>query len=489
MRVRVASATPVPYTPHRHISPAAAREGVRLACRLRPSADLTVWLTEDWLPSGAADATANQVVWDAGALAAEAGRPTADRKGLAVDLGTTTVVATLVALGTGDELVTVTGRNPQIRFGHDVIARIHKGSSPQGLSELRSCVWEALNRLVAELCSRARADQREISDVVVGGNPAMLQLAAGIDPTALGQSPFQVAICGGCTCSADTFGLALGPEARAYIPPIAHAFVGSDISAGLATIAGFFDGADSILFVDLGTNGELVLRSGAHVLATSTAAGPAFEGAGLHSGMPAAEGAIESVQVQRGDLVPHCIGTGPARGLCGSAAIDLTAALLELGVLDITGRMVRARAAPQLPASVLARLAEHNGQPAVRLADGVLFTQEDVRQIQLAKGAIRTAIDLLLERAGACPTRVVLAGGFGAQLRVESLRTIGMVPASLVAEFAFAGNTSRAGCVLLLQHRALREALEARMRSVEYVSLVERADYAERYISNLEFPS
>jgi uncharacterized 2Fe-2S/4Fe-4S cluster protein (DUF4445 family) len=476
-RIRVANAGLLPATPHAHLSAKEIRQGIRLACQLQCTCDLTVYITDGW----------RDIRRPAQLTRTASARSDLQPKGLAVDLGTTTVVATLVSLGTGDELATACSRNPQARFGHDVISRIQKGSSPQGLAELNRAIVAELDAIVRQLCDESHSDRHDIVDVVLGGNPTMLQLAAGIDPTPLGHAPFRVDLDGGTSFSAGTFGLALSPTARAYVPPIIHAFVGSDVSAGLLVAKGFFESSASALYVDLGTNGELVLRSPAGCLATSTAAGPAFEGGGLRCGMAAVAGAVQAVRVDNGDLSLLCVDDAPPRGLCGSGVLDLVAALLSLQVLDPTGRMVRSSAASHVPPRLRARLFELDGQPAIRIADEVVFTQEDVRQVQLAKGAIRTGIDLLLEAAGTRPRRLIIAGSFGTQLRLGSLTAVGMLPSELDRDVSFAGNASRAGCVRLLQDATLRRKLHARMRSVRYLSLVERPEYAERFVTNMEF--
>ena len=496
-RVIAEGPTPVPPTVHPHLSEEQTLLGWRLACQLRLTGDLAVRLTGDWhkVPrrrSGSPRTRPDRLgSVDAVAAASRAAVTDPDGahapKGLALDLGTTTLVATLVSLGSGVELATVTLPNPQARFGQDVMSRIERGSSPEGLAELNGAIASALDAAVSQLCRAARSDRRDITDVVVGGNPAMLELAAGVDPSPLGQAPFALGIEGGRDFASQTFGLSLDPRARAYVPPITNAFVGSDISAGLLAAEGFFDGSEPMLFVDIGTNGELVLRASQSLLATSTAAGPAFEGGGLRCGMPAVSGAVASVWVQAGDLVLGSVDGARPRGLCGSGVVDLVAALLELRVVEASGRMLRAGAAAGVPPAVRDRMGEVSGQPAIFVTEDVVFTQEDVRQVQLAKGAVRTGIDLLLAETVAVRPRLILAGGFGSHLDRRSLATIGMVPPELAADAVVAGNTSRRGCVRLLQAPALRRELEHRMRGVRYLSLIERSDYLDRFAANMEF--
>ena len=198
-----------------------------------------------------------------------------------------------------------------------------------------------LNELIDRLCNASASDPREVLDVVVGGNPAMLQIAAGMDPAPLGEYPFETSINGGTAYGAGVFGFNVNAQARAYVPPVAHAFVGSDISAGLSINPGaFFAGSTSSLFVDIGTNGELALNSRGTCLVTSAAAGPALEGMGISCGMQAVPGAVERVFADRGTLRLGVIGGLEPAGLCGSGVIELTSALLALGLVEASGRLV-----------------------------------------------------------------------------------------------------------------------------------------------------
>ena len=503
----------VPETPHEMIRDRDARRGLRLACRLVPTRDLSIDLDRacddevrilegaDFGDGAAAGfgkrpafRPAARVVDDDGAfrLRYEGERetcalPTWKRrflpKGLAIDLGTTTLVVTLVSLGTGAELGTASARNPQTRFGHDVMTRIQFGSTADGLAEQAASVRGALNELVARVCDASDSDADEVLDAVVGGNTTMLQLAAKIDPAPLGQFPFEKGIEGGRTFDAARFGLAINEVARVYVPPVAHAFVGSDISAGLCAVRSFFDAGDPTLFIDIGTNGEIALAADGRCLVTSAAAGPALEGMGISSGMRAVRGAVEGVESAGKSLRLRTIGGAEPKGVCGSGVIALTAAMLDSGALDPTGRMTAAEDADR-------GFCEIDGTTALRLSDAAHFTQKDVRQVQLAKGAIRTAIDMLVDEAGVGrPTRVILAGGFGRSLDADALETIGMIPDGFAGRTHFAGNTSRAGCVRLLLDASLRGRIERRMAGVEHVSFADRADYMDRYVSNLEFPA
>ncbi|MGM0451696.1 MAG: ASKHA domain-containing protein [Thermodesulfobacteriota bacterium] len=524
-------------TTHKEITDEQMADGIRLACQLVVHTDMTIRLLSEYAQdehrilegeqdpgffewtAGAADdaaavrrkpesAAAGLAMKPAVVLFENAGkigcryedgsraslpafRPGTSAKGLAIDLGTTTLVASLISLKSGKDLATTSSLNPQGRFGHDVIRRIQHGSTPEGLRELTDIVREGMYRLVEQACEDSKISCDEILDVVIGGNTTMVQIAAGIDPAPLGQVPFTVGVESGCCFSADQFGLPVHPSARVYVPPIVHAYVGADISAGLLVRPDFFNGDGVMLFVDIGTNGEMGLSANGHWLMTATAAGPAFEGMGISAGMRARIGAIEAVTAEGDDLQIHTIGNVEPEGICGSGIIDLTAALYLKGVIDASGRMRKPGETEGLAQPLADRLEDRDGIPAVRLGSGVYFTQQDVRQVQLAKSAIRAAMDILLEEAGVTGDeleQVVIAGGFGYSLRAQNLETIGLIPPGCAKKVYFAGNTSRFGCVCMLKNTDQRRFLEDRMAGVSHVTIESRPDFMEKYVEEMEFP-
>jgi uncharacterized 2Fe-2S/4Fe-4S cluster protein (DUF4445 family) len=412
-------------------------------------------------------------------------------KGLAVDLGTTTMVVTLISLLTGEELATASMLNPQNKFGHDVISRITHGSTQQGLQQLHQAVSNGLNQLIREACSDPGYDSQEILDVVLGGNTTMLQLAASIDPSPLGRIPFRVDIQSGTSYCIQRFNLEINPVARVYIPPIMHAFIGTDVTAGLLMSGDFFNDDSRVLYIDVGTNGEIAVNNQGQRLAASTAAGPAFEGATLNSGMRAALGAISQVSTDGFDLHLQTIGDVPAKGVCGSGIMDLVSSLLDLGLVDRTGRMLSTVKGLQISQDVKQRLELLDRQPAIRLGREVVFTQRDLREIQLSKGAIRASIDILLQEAELLPTdmqQIIIAGGFGFHLKAASLERIGLLPPGSKSRVEFVGNASRSGCVWLLNDITYRRYLEERVFGIRHVSLADHPQFMEHYVECMEFP-
>ena len=509
----------VPQTPHEALSEQDMEQGYRLACQLRPQTALTITILEsgrsDHRSEGAALSEPDKYVSSGDiAPAARVGR-TADSLiytyegiqdsftcfehtdcsglyGLALDLGTTTLAASLVCLESGAQLGTLSALNPQVQFGQDVLTRIKHAGDLKGRQELMDCIREGINALARDVCAKAKALPTEIVDIVVGGNTTMLQICAGIDPSPLGQLPFRVDLKGGRSYPAQEFGLTAHAFARVYIPPIAHAFVGTDVSAGLGAACDFFTPGAAHLYIDVGTNGEMGLSMGGMQMLTSTAAGPAFEGAGLTCGMRAAEGAVERVDFHGEDIAVQTIADVPEPlGICGSGFIDLMHVLVDIGVIDPSGRMKKPEEGDDLPDKVAKRLLLRDGKPAFSLAEGVLFTQGDVRKLQLAKAAIRAGMECLLHEAGVSAAdldKISIAGGFGRFLRPPSLQAIGMVPPDTAAKIEFVGNTSRLGCIRLLLDCSRRERLETDMASVKYLAIAEQPAFMDRFVECIPFP-
>ena len=511
-RIRVEDPADVPQTPHRRISETEAREkGIRLACRLIPESDIIVHLPDDFsvdarilegehlggieLKPAAVVISKKDAYWmryagqDSEVILHKWGAHFSP-KGLAIDIGTTTLVATLFCLATGKELSTSSSINPQTKFGHDVLSRIQKGSSAEGLAEVAGVVRKELNRLIQTACEKSSAVMDEILDVVVGGNTTMLTLAAAINPEPLGRLPFTVAITGGTSYAAKEFGLDINPAGRVYVPPIVHAFIGSDITAGVLA-CGCLEKKKPSLFVDVGTNGEMGINNDGRFIVASTAAGPAFEGMGVSSGIRAVPGAVESAYFDGETIDVKTIDAQPARGICGSGIIDIAAALLKAGVVDSSGRMKTPEQKENLQASVADRLLLIDDQPLFNIAEGVSFTQADIRQVQLAKGAIRTGIDMLLSEANLTPQDledITLAGAFGYHLRPDSLAAIGLIPDKLARKVRFAGNTSKTGCAMMLIDASLRKYLEEQVQRFEHLPLAEKMSFQDLFIENLNFP-
>lgn len=418
----------------------------------------------------------------------------------AVDLGTTTLAAALMDLSTGQDLAVAARLNPQRRFGDDVLSRIQAcAEQPESLGAMSAAVIEAINEMLAEMSRKAGAEANEIFEICIAGNTTMQQLALGIDPVGLGRVPFAPVMAGGVEAVAADIGIAIHPRGRAYVFPVIGGFVGGDTVAGLLA-SDLADDAGPSLLVDIGTNGEIVVWDGRRLTAASTAAGPAFEGARILHGMHGAEGAIEKV-VFDGELRCNTIGSVAPRGICGSGLIDLAAELLRCRALTPQGRLYAADQAPaDLPPNLRDRLIEHDGKTAFLLVPReqsghgrpIIVTQRDFRELQLATGAIRAGISILLSQAGLKAEqlqRVVVAGGFGNYIRRHNAQRIGLFPAELDADrIRYEGNTSLAGARMAALCRAARQSAEELARQTDHVDLSTSPEFASVFAQSMLFP-
>ncbi len=417
--------------------------------------------------------------------------------GCAFDVGTTTIVGTLINLSTGEQVTSASSANPQIPLGDDVIARIgHAGNS--GLSELQTLVVRCVNELIETTCGRAGIGIESVYEVTLAGNTTMNHLLLGIDPTPLAHAPYEAVLLDGKVSAPEELGIRIRPGGRVYTMPNIAGYVGGD-TVGVILAAGMEDYDGLQIALDIGTNGELVLGGSRRLVACSTAAGPAFEGARIKHGMRAAKGAIEKVLFD-GDVRLNVIGAHKPRGLCGTGTIDAVAALLDAGIIESTGRMLPPDELPDgLSDAVRARVGEENGQPCFTLAtaeesdiDGpILFTQRDVREVQLGKGAIAAGTNIILREYGATVDqldRVLLAGAFGNFIRARSALRIGLLPPIPRHKVEFIGNAAGTGSKMVLMGKRCRARAEAIGKETEYIELAGRPDFQMEFAAAMLFP-
>jgi uncharacterized 2Fe-2S/4Fe-4S cluster protein (DUF4445 family) len=410
--------------------------------------------------------------------------------GIACDLGTTTMVVAIFDLATGERLAEASAPNPQQTFGADVVSRMgHAVNDSKQATALRRTVITGIQALIGDLCQRRAVDARSIARMVIAGNTAMQHLLLGLDVRGMVRAPFVPTTLTGLRLSATELGFTLACGAEVLVTPGIAAYVGGDIVAGLLARRCDEAGEGAILFIDIGTNGELVLIHGGRMLACATAAGPAFEGAGISCGMRARPGAIDRVRLVEGDLEVRVVGDVVATGLCGSGLVEAVAALLDGGIVDETGLLLDA---DEYDGPLAARLCQHDGAAAVRLAGAVCLTQRDLRQLQLAKAAIAAGIEVLIARAGLVPAElaaVVLAGGFGYHLDHVAAQRIGLLPAGLNREqIHVVGNTSLAGARLCLLREDCWQRAERIALACQGLELSGQADFEEAYVEAMEFP-
>jgi len=412
----------------------------------------------------------------------EPGDTSKRRYAVAFDLGTTTVVATLLDLETGQPLAVRSILNLQQPFGADVISRISAIMlDPGALETLRSRAHETLAQLVDEICQESTTDMREIYEVVVTGNVTMIQIALGIDPEPLSMAPFTIAARRLPEATAADFGLRVHERAPAVLFPALGAYVGPDIVAGILATGLTLD-RRTRLFIDVGTNSEIVLGSSSVALATAAPAGPAFEAAQIRCGMRAADGAIEGVKIVDDDVQLTVIGDVEPAGLCGSGLVDAVAELVGAGILDHSGRFVLGSS------ERLGKIGEEN---VFYLTDDVFLSQRDVRELQFAKASIATGWTILCKDLGIEPqeiSQVLLGGSFGSYLTAASAVRIGLVPKLPLARIVAAGNVAGEGAKIAALSITERAAANAVLDEVAYVELSGRADFNDLFIDQLAFP-
>jgi uncharacterized 2Fe-2S/4Fe-4S cluster protein (DUF4445 family) len=432
------------------------------------------------------------VVCDELLIDLEPGDTTTRRFAMAFDLGTTTVVATLLDLETGQPAAVQSMLNRQQPFGADVISRVSATMLDEGaLDALQARAQETLAQLTQEVCAEAGVDPGEVYEITICGNVTMTQLALGMDPEPLSMAPFEFP-----QLLAADLGVPVHTRAPAFVFPSLGAYVGGDIVAGMLA-TGLTRDKRIRLFIDVGTNSEIALGSQDGVVATAAPAGPAFEAAQIRCGMRAAEGAIEGVALAD-DLTLEVIGDTDPIGMCGSGLVDAVAELVRVSLLDHSGRFVTDEQAAEISASLAPRLTNIGDERVFVLswkgddpAASVYLTQRDIRELQFAKASIATGWRILFGELGMEPeevSQVLLAGSFGQYLSPAAAVRIGLVPRIALPRIVSAGNVAGEGSKIAAL--SLRERAEARsiLNEVRYVELSGRADFNDAFIDQLAFP-
>ncbi|MBM3290728.1 MAG: DUF4445 domain-containing protein, partial [Candidatus Hydrogenedentes bacterium] len=419
--------------------------------------------------------------------------------GAAFDIGTTTLAASLIDLADGRELARTARLNPQTRFGDDVLARISYAAAPDNRERLRREIVDAVNAMLHDLADHADVRIDDIYDVSFAGNTTMQHLLLGIDPTSIGVVPFVPAIEGPLALRAAAMGVRAHENADCYVFPAIAGYVGGDTVAGLLATR-FTEVEAPALFIDIGTNGELAVSANGRLVATSCAAGPAFEGTRIACGVRAAAGAIEAVHIED-DAAYKTIGGEKPIGLCGSGLIDIVAELLRLGIVSQSGVLLGPDEAPDaLPSAVLRRIRQFDDELGFVIAEAqdtstghaVALYQSDVRQVQLATAAIRSAVSILLERVGVRAEelrRMLVAGAFGNYIRCANAQRMGLLPAGVDPDrIEFVGNTSLAGARLAATSIGARRDARELASSTEHVDLSLDPAFQDTYVDALFFP-
>lgn len=426
--------SPLSAEEQKRLTPAELAQNIRLACRTVLLGDSEITLHT---PETAAMQTAAAMQTGAAAAAGQSGI------GAAIDIGTTTVAVQWIDLAAGTPIREDCRLNPQVQFGSDVVSRLQYAAAHGG-AKLQAAITGQIETMLA-------AGEHRADTLVITGNTVMLHFFAGLNTSGFNAAPFTPQSLFGCR------------KGQAYLPPCISAFVGADITT--AILASKLCFGKPAFLVDIGTNGEMAYWDGQALRCCSTAAGPAFEGAGLSCGMPALPGAICSVQIENGALRCKTVNNQPAAGICGSGIIDLLACMLQLGVLDTYGYL----------------------EAPYPIADsGVTVTPEDIRQIQLAKAAIAAGIETLCPDTNALHT-FYIAGGFGQYIHLQNAAAIGLLPKDVLGKTRVLGNAALAGASMILCDPAARHTAEQIAKTAETVSLTQNPAFMEAYVEHMLF--
>ena len=460
--------------------------GVRLACCARISGSGTLRVIDP------VDDPGSRI------LEGTSGRPVADwspdRKGLgvAVDLGTTTVVCYLLDLDRHKVIGTHSFLNPQVSYGDDVISRIAASTlQPGALARMQEMLVEEMNRAFSALTEEAGTVPVALSEVVVAGNTVMEHIFLGISPESIGHSPYSPQFRTHPPVAASELGLIIAPDGAVKLIPNVAGYVGGDIVAGIAAHA--VDKEKPLrFFVDIGTNNELVIGSEERMYCCATAAGPAFEGARISQGMRACNGAVEKVAMTEEGVSYEVIGGSVPKGLCGSGLIDVVAMLLREGVIDSRGRMLTHEECTD--ERIKDRLSSDDNRINRFLItdsnDPVYLTQKDVREVQLAVGAVKVGTEVMMEQMGTTVDgidEILLAGAFGSNIDIASAITVGLLPKVEREKVRFIFNSSGLGACMALASADFYRATEQTMSRMEYIELSSLKDFQKRFIRSMLF--
>jgi len=486
-RIRLVSGllSPVTLEERAFFSDAELAQGMRLACQAAPLSDCEV----DIPPESLTTAQRLQIddIYDT--ILTGDTRPVASGLGLAVDIGTTKLAAFLIDLNSGKTLARLGMMNPQIAYGEDVISRIvYANTNADGAQVLQARLVETLQGMTEALCAEAGATPQDVVDAVMVGNTAMHHILVGLPVKQLGEAPYAPAMVDAMSIPVQELGLSLGQGAQVYLPPNIAGYVGADhVSAHVSTEIAHKPVTSVLL--DIGTNTEVSLVHRGQVYSCSCASGPAFEGAHIRDGMRAAPGAVERVRIFDHTIQVHTINNQPAVGICGSGILDAVSEFIRVDALDETGNfraahpLVRASTTGRREALLVPSWSSGHGRD-------VIVNRKDVNEIQLAKGAIRAGVELLLYDAGLSDQDIdefIIAGAFGTYLDLESAIRVGMFPDLPRQRYKQVGNAAGAGARQMLVSRERRRMAEQVTNGVRYVELTAHQKFTETFVREILF--
>jgi hypothetical protein len=414
--------------------------------------------------------------------------------GVAIDIGTTTVVTALIDLQTGKEIANASMINAQKHFGLDVLTRItYEYENPEtGARELQEAIVKSINAMLGEVCQEAGINRRDIREIDVAANCTMMHMLLGVDARSIGRAPYKPEFLSAQTLPAKEIGIEAGENTILYCLPQVSAYIGADIVAG-AYVCEMQNAKGNVLFIDIGTNGEIVLASKGKLLCCSCAAGPALEGMNISSGMRATEGAVEDVEISEKGISLKVIGDQTPVGICGSGILAVLRELLKSGIVKKTGVFVKKDKLEETDYRYsMIRMNGTKREFILKEEPELLITQGDVRQVQLAKGAILSGFTALCNKAGIQMEeldKVMIAGQFGAHLPADSLTGTGILPKAVEDKLVYVGNSSKTGAYMTLMSDRIKREMEELAEQMEYMELAETENYERIFTECMIFPS
>ena len=416
-----------------------------------------------------------------------------DGYGAAIDIGTTTVVTSLVDLKTGREIASTSRINAQKQFGSDILTRItYEYDHPEtGIKELQEAIVTSVNDMIGECCCKAGINKQEIQEIDVAANCTMTHMLLGVDARPIGRAPYRPLFLEAKRLLASEIGIKAGEDTILYCLPQVSAYIGADIVAG-TYVCELEKAKGNVLFIDIGTNGEIVLAHEDKLLCCSCAAGPALEGMNISCGMRAADGAVEDVRISEEGITLKTIGDESPAGICGSGILAVVKELLRTGIVKKTGEFVKKDKIPETDYRYsMLRLNGAKRELVLNKESEIIVTQGDIRQVQLAKGAILSGFTALLNKVGLTMDdldKVMIAGQFGAHLPAESLTGTGIIPRELEKKLIYVGNTSKTGAYMTLMSEQVKLEMEELAQKMEYMELAETENYERIFVESMIFP-
>lgn len=424
----------------------------------------------------------------------EKGDTTLNLYGISMDIGTTTVVVALIDLNTGDEISNDSMINAQKHFGLDVLTRItYELEHPEdGIRKLQETMVDSINTMIESVCEKSKVSKQNIYEVAIGANCTMMHMLLGVDATSIGKAPYAPVFVRAKNINARDIGIKVAQFGRIYCLPSVSSYIGADIVAG-AYVCELEKSKENILFIDIGTNGEIVLSKGGELLCCSCAAGPALEGMNISSGMRASDGAIEDVVITKSGVKTKVIGDNPPIGVCGSGILAVVRELVLNGLIKKDGAFIKKEKLEESDYRYnMIQMKEKKREFILtEEPEKILITQGDVRQVQLAKGAILSGFYALLKKGNITMEdldKVMIAGQFGAHLPADSLIGTGILPKEVKEKLVYVGNSSKTGAYMALMSNEAKSEMERLAHKMKYLELGATEGYERLFAQCLIFP-